>query len=248
MGAVICAWNTHAARQAQLSSLTADIVAKQRTRQSATIFAEWRRQMISRKEANKAKVQLNTQPASAAAKAQEQMLSASRKETAGLSAPQHARQQWDMQASLENSALDGIFAGQEQSTTQCCVCNHRRLHFERTFTLEVHGECEQAFCKQKQPTKRFLGMSYLPNTLVVVLKRYEVAMFKEYDPVLNKQVDVPEQIKSHTAVSCPAVLDMAAYTSTGTFRASSTLLYDAVATKDVVLRTFTRLVTAGFLQ
>ncbi|KAL0048807.1 hypothetical protein WJX82_011576 [Trebouxia sp. C0006] len=35
-------------------------------------------------------------------------------------------------------------------------------------------------------------------------------------------------MKRHTAVSCPAVLDMAAYTSTGTFSASSTL-YNAVA-------------------
>ena len=59
-------------------------------------------------------------------------------------------------------------------------------HF-KTEDLEVHGECEQACCKQKQPTKKSLGMSYLPNTLVVVLKRYEYVMFKQYD--------VPEQIK-----------------------------------------------------
>ena len=57
MGAVICAWKAHAARQAQLSSLTADIVAKQRKRQSATTFAGWR-QRASRKRANKAKVRL----------------------------------------------------------------------------------------------------------------------------------------------------------------------------------------------
>ncbi len=56
MGAAICAWKAHAARQAQLSSLTADIVAKRRKRQSATAFAVWRRRMVSRKEANKAKV------------------------------------------------------------------------------------------------------------------------------------------------------------------------------------------------
>lgn len=82
-------------------------------------------------------VQLNTVPASAAAETQKQITSASGKETPGLSAPQHARQHWDLQASLENSVLDGIFAGQEQSTAQCCVCKHKRLHFERTVTLEV---------------------------------------------------------------------------------------------------------------
>ena len=57
MGAVVCAWKAHAARQAQLSSLTADIVAKQRKRLSATAFAGWR-QRVSRKKANKAKVRL----------------------------------------------------------------------------------------------------------------------------------------------------------------------------------------------
>ncbi len=58
MGAAICAWKAHAARQAQLSSLTADIVAKRLKRLSATTFAEWQRQMVSRKKANKAKVRL----------------------------------------------------------------------------------------------------------------------------------------------------------------------------------------------
>lgn len=82
-------------------------------------------------------VQLNTVPASAAAKAHKQSTSTSSEEAAGLSAPQHAQQHWEMQASLENSVLDGIFTGQEQSTAQCCVCNHERLHFERIVTLEV---------------------------------------------------------------------------------------------------------------
>lgn len=72
----------------------------------------------------------------------------------------------------------------------------------KTEDLEVHGECEQACCKQKQPTKKSLGMSYLPNTLVVVLKRYEYVMFKQYDPVLEKQVDVPEQIKVSLHAAC----------------------------------------------
>jgi len=40
--------------------------------------------------------------------------------------------------------------------------------------------------------------------------------------------DCCSELQRHTAVACPAVLDMAAYTSTGTFSASSTL-YDAVA-------------------
>ena len=83
-------------------------------------------------------VQLNSVPASAAAKAQKQIQSTSSdKGTAGLSPPQHAQQHWQMQASLEGSVLDGMFTGQEQSTAQCCVCNHKRLHFERTMTLEV---------------------------------------------------------------------------------------------------------------
>ena len=82
-------------------------------------------------------VQLNTVPASAAAKAHKQIMSASSEETPGLSASQHAQQHWEMQASVENSVLDGIFAGQEQSTAQCRVCSHRRLCFERTVTLEV---------------------------------------------------------------------------------------------------------------
>ncbi len=74
-------------------------------------------------------------------------------------------------------------------------------HF-KTEDLEVHAECEQACCKRNQPTKRFLGMSHLPDTLVVVLKRYEFSMFKQYDPVLNKQVDVPEQIKVSLHAAC----------------------------------------------
>lgn len=71
-------------------------------------------------------------------------------------------------------------------------------HF-KTEDLEEHGECEQACCKQKQPTKRFLGMSYLPDTLVVVLKRYEVVMFQDYDPVLKKQVHVQMKVSLHAA-------------------------------------------------
>ena len=74
--------------------------------------------------------------------------------------------------------------------TQDCLDKHFK-----TEDLEVHGECEQACCKQEQPTKKFLGMSYLPSTLMVVLKRYEWVVLKQYDPVLNKQVDTPEQIK-----------------------------------------------------
>ncbi len=56
MGSAICAWKAHAARQAQLSSLTADIVSKQRKRLSATAFAVWRRRTVSRKAANQVKV------------------------------------------------------------------------------------------------------------------------------------------------------------------------------------------------
>jgi len=56
MGAAICAWKAHAARQAQLSSLTADIVAKQRKRLSATAFAVWRQRTVYRKEAIQVKV------------------------------------------------------------------------------------------------------------------------------------------------------------------------------------------------
>jgi len=56
MGAAICAWKAHAARQAQLSRLTADIVAKQRKRLSATAFAVWRRRTVYRKEAIQVKV------------------------------------------------------------------------------------------------------------------------------------------------------------------------------------------------
>jgi len=81
--------------------------------------------------------QLNSVPASTDAKVEKQSQSTSGEETAELSPPQQAKQHWEMQASLENSVLDGILAGQEQGTAQCCVCNHKRLHFARTFTLEV---------------------------------------------------------------------------------------------------------------
>jgi ubiquitin C-terminal hydrolase len=63
-------------------------------------------------------------------------------------------------------------------------------HHFRTEDLEVYGECEEACCKQNQPTRKSLGMLYLPDTLVVVLKRYEWVMFQEYDPVLNQSVKV----------------------------------------------------------
>ena len=56
MGAAICAWKAHAACQAQLSRLTADIVAKQRKRLSATAFAVWRPRTVYRKEAIQVKV------------------------------------------------------------------------------------------------------------------------------------------------------------------------------------------------
>lgn len=65
-------------------------------------------------------------------------------------------------------------------------------HHFRTEDLEVPGECEEAWCKRNQPTKKSLGMSYLPSTLVVVLKRYDRVMFQQYDPVLKKQVNMPE--------------------------------------------------------
>ncbi len=68
-------------------------------------------------------------------------------------------------------------------------------HHFRTEDLEVHGECEEPCCKRNQPTSRSLGLSYLPDTLVVVLKRYEWVMFQQYDPVLKKQVDVPESMR-----------------------------------------------------
>ncbi|DBB11117.1 TPA: hypothetical protein ACH3X3_006577 [Trebouxia sp. C0006] len=55
MGSAVCAWKAHAARQAQLSSLTADIVAKHLKRLSASSFAGWQ-QRASRKRINKAKV------------------------------------------------------------------------------------------------------------------------------------------------------------------------------------------------
>ncbi len=42
-------------------------------------------------------------------------------------------------------------------------------------------------------------MSYLPDTLVVVLKRYEVVMFQDYDPVLKKQVHVQMKVSLHAA-------------------------------------------------
>ena len=57
MGSAVCAWKAHAARQAQLSSLTADIVAKHLKRLSASSFAGWQ-QRASRKRINKAKVRL----------------------------------------------------------------------------------------------------------------------------------------------------------------------------------------------
>ena len=75
-------------------------------------------------------------------------------------------------------------------------------HHFKTEDLEVHGECEQACCKRNQPTKKYLGMSCLPDTLVVVLKRYECVMFQQYDPVLRKQVDVPESMKVRRHAAC----------------------------------------------
>ena len=75
-------------------------------------------------------------------------------------------------------------------------------HHFKTEDLEVHGECEQACCKRNQPTKKYLGMSCLPDTLVVVLKRYECMMFQQYDPVLRKQVDVPESMKVSRHAAC----------------------------------------------
>ena len=75
-------------------------------------------------------------------------------------------------------------------------------HHFRTEDLEVHSECEEACCKRNQPTKKTLGMSYLPSTLVVVLKRYDCVMFQQYDPVLRKQVDVPESMKVSRHAAC----------------------------------------------
>lgn len=51
-------------------------------------------------------------------------------------------------------------------------------HHFRTEDLEVPGECEGACGKQMHPTRKLLGMSYLPDTLVVELKRYEWVMFQ----------------------------------------------------------------------
>ena len=75
-------------------------------------------------------------------------------------------------------------------------------HHFRTQDLAVHGECEEACCKRNQPTKKSLGLLYLPSTLVVVLKRYERVMFQEFDPVLKKQVDVPESMKVSPHAAC----------------------------------------------
>ena len=55
-----------------------------------------------------------------------------------------------------------------------------------------------------------------------------LAAFHVYHIKASSTTDCCPELQRHTAVSCPAVLDMAAYTSTGTFSASSTL-YDAVA-------------------
>ncbi len=82
-------------------------------------------------------VQLYSVPASTDAKAEKQIQSSSSKETAEVSPSQQAKQHWEMQASLENSVLDGILAWQEQGTAQCRVCSHKRLQFARTMTLEV---------------------------------------------------------------------------------------------------------------
>jgi hypothetical protein len=53
-------------------------------------------------------------------------------------------------------------------------------------------------------------------------------MSVQYYYGMCRLTDCCSELQRHTAVSCPAVLDMAAYTSTGTFTAYSTL-YDAVA-------------------
>lgn len=58
----------------------------------------------------------------------------------------------------------------------------------KTEPLEEPGECEGACNGQHKPTQRTLGVSSLPKTLIVVLKRYETVQKLEYDALTGKQV------------------------------------------------------------
>ena len=60
-------------------------------------------------------------------------------------------------------------------------------HFQ-TEVLRVAGECEGDCNGLYQPTQRSLGMSCLPKTLVVVLKRYDMVEKLVYDSLTRKQV------------------------------------------------------------
>lgn len=68
------------------------------------------------------------------------------------------------------------------------------MHF-KTEVLEEPGECEGACNGQKQTTKRSLGMSCLPRTLTIMLKRYETVQKLEYDSLTRKQVPKVHLVK-----------------------------------------------------
>lgn len=80
---------------------------------------------------------LNTVSGQAAAQAQSRISNTEAKEIARLSAPEQAKLLWRVQSAVEHSVVDDAFAGQQQSTAQCCACKHDRLRFEKVIALEL---------------------------------------------------------------------------------------------------------------